>query len=73
MNAGPEGPAYSFRLPASRFPHPRTADRFPHTAILSAMSTPADERPMGRTYALVIFCHVAVIATLWWIGHIFSR
>lgn len=37
------------------------------------MPTPSDERPMGRTYALVIVCHAAVIATLWWVGHIFSR
>jgi len=37
------------------------------------MPTPTDEQPMGRTYGLVLFCHAAVIATLWWIGHTFSR
>jgi hypothetical protein len=37
------------------------------------MPTPADERPMGRTYALVILCQIAVIAALWWIGQVFSR
>jgi hypothetical protein len=33
----------------------------------------SDERPMSRTYALVILCHTAVITALWWIGHTFSR
>jgi hypothetical protein len=33
----------------------------------------SDDRPMGRTYALVILCHAAVITTLWWIGRTFSR
>lgn len=32
----------------------------------------ADDRPMGRTYALVILCHVTVIAILWWVGRTFS-
>ena len=31
-----------------------------------------DNVPMGRTYALVIVCHVAVISILWWFGHTFS-
>jgi hypothetical protein len=37
------------------------------------MASPDDDRPMRRIYALVIFCHAAVITTLWWIGHTFSR
>jgi ferric-dicitrate binding protein FerR (iron transport regulator) len=51
------------------------SDRAQPRTILTAMPspTPADERPMGRTYALVILCHAAVITTLWWIGHVFSR
>jgi hypothetical protein len=32
-----------------------------------------DERPMSRTYTLVIACHAAVITILWWVGHTFSR
>jgi hypothetical protein len=32
-----------------------------------------DDRPMGRTYSLVVACHVAVITILWWVGHTFSR
>ena len=32
-----------------------------------------DDRPMGRTYALVIACHAAVITILWWVGRTFSR
>jgi hypothetical protein len=31
-----------------------------------------DDQPMGRTYSLVIVCHVAVIAILWWFGRTFS-
>ena len=31
-----------------------------------------DDAPMGRTYALVIVCHVSVIAILWWFGHTFA-
>ncbi len=30
------------------------------------------DRPMGRTYALVVVCHVVVIALLWWFGRVFS-
>jgi hypothetical protein len=38
------------------------------------MAPPADDdRPMGRTYALVILCHAAVITSLWVIGRVFSR
>jgi len=37
------------------------------------MPTPPDEQPMGRTYALVLVCHAAVITTLWWVGHHFAR
>jgi hypothetical protein len=37
------------------------------------MPSPTDERPMGRTYTLVLLCHAVVIATLWWIGRVFSR
>lgn len=32
----------------------------------------ADDPPMGRTYALVIFCHATVITLLWWFGRTFS-
>jgi hypothetical protein len=32
-----------------------------------------DDRPMARTYSLVIACHAAVITILWWVGRIFSR
>jgi hypothetical protein len=32
-----------------------------------------DDVPMGRTYALVVLCHVTVIAILWWFGRTFSR
>ena len=38
----------------------------PHDAVQ------ADDAPMGRTYALVVACHIAVIATLWWFGRTFS-
>ena len=31
-----------------------------------------DDAPMGRTYALVVICHIAVIAILWWFGRTFS-
>ena len=31
-----------------------------------------NEAPMGRTYGLVIICHVAVIAILWWFGRTFA-
>jgi hypothetical protein len=31
-----------------------------------------DDVPMGRTYSLVIACHIAVIAILWWFGRTFS-
>lgn len=31
-----------------------------------------DDASMGRTYALVIACHIAVIAILWWFGRTFS-
>jgi hypothetical protein len=31
-----------------------------------------DNVPMGRTYSLVIACHIAVIAILWWFGRTFS-
>ena len=31
-----------------------------------------DDTPMGRTYALVIVCHIAVITLLWWFGRTFS-
>jgi hypothetical protein len=37
------------------------------------MTTSSDEPSLVRTYALVILCHAAVIATLWWVGHTFSR
>jgi hypothetical protein len=37
------------------------------------MPTPADDKPMGPTYALVILCHAAVITILWLIGHTFSH
>jgi hypothetical protein len=37
------------------------------------MTSPDDDRPMGRTYALVVLCHAVVITTLWWVGHTFSR
>jgi hypothetical protein len=30
------------------------------------------EPPMGRTYSLVVLCHIAVIAILWWFGRAFS-
>jgi hypothetical protein len=40
------------------------------------MSQPAvradDDPPMGRTYALVVVCHVTVITILWWFGRTFS-
>jgi hypothetical protein len=33
----------------------------------------ADDDPaMGRTYALVVLCHAAVITILWWFGRTFS-
>ena len=31
-----------------------------------------DDAPMGRTYALVVLCHISVIAILWWFGRTFS-
>jgi hypothetical protein len=31
-----------------------------------------DNAPMGRTYALVVVCHIAVISILWWFGRTFS-
>jgi hypothetical protein len=31
-----------------------------------------DDAPMGRTYALVVLCHIAVIMILWWFGRTFS-
>ena len=31
-----------------------------------------DDAPMGRTYTLVIACHLAVIAVLWLLGRTFS-
>jgi hypothetical protein len=31
-----------------------------------------DDPPMGRTYTLVIVCHIAVITILWWFGRTFS-
>jgi hypothetical protein len=31
-----------------------------------------DDAPMGRTYTLVIACHLAVIALLWFFGRTFS-
>ena len=34
---------------------------------------PHDDPPMTQTYVLVILCHAAVITTLWWFGHTFSR
>jgi hypothetical protein len=40
---------------------------------MPSASTPGEDSPMGRTYALVVICHGAVIAILWWFGRIFSR
>jgi hypothetical protein len=40
---------------------------------MSQPAVAADDRPMGRTYAAVVACHVTVIAILWWVGHTFSR
>ncbi|HYT65367.1 MAG TPA: hypothetical protein VEL51_03025 [Vicinamibacterales bacterium] len=37
------------------------------------VTLPGDERPMGRTYLLVVACHIAVITILWWVGHTFTR
>ena len=31
-----------------------------------------DDAPLGRTYTLVVGCHIAVIAILWWLGRTFS-
>jgi hypothetical protein len=31
-----------------------------------------DDAPMGRTYAMVIVCHIAVITILWWFGRTFA-
>ena len=31
-----------------------------------------DDAPLGRTYSLVIACHIAVMAILWWFGRTFS-
>ena len=31
-----------------------------------------DDAPMGRTYTLVIACHLAVITLLWFFGRTFS-
>jgi hypothetical protein len=31
-----------------------------------------DDSPMGRTYALVILCEIAVVTLLWWFGRVFS-
>jgi hypothetical protein len=31
-----------------------------------------DDSPMGRTYALVVACHAAVITLLWWFGRHFA-
>jgi hypothetical protein len=36
------------------------------------VAPPGDEAPLGRTYALVIACHLTVIALLWWFGRTFS-
>ena len=35
--------------------------------------TKGDESQMGRTYALVVLCQVAVTIALWWFGRTFSR
>ena len=35
--------------------------------------TTGDESRMGRTYALVLVCQVAVTIALWWFGRTFSR
>ena len=32
----------------------------------------ATDAPMGRTYALVFFCHACVITALWLLGRAFS-
>jgi hypothetical protein len=40
---------------------------------MSQLVARADDDPsMGRTYALVVACHIAVITLLWWFGHAFS-
>jgi hypothetical protein len=41
---------------------------------VTAESSPPPEHdpPMGRTYALVVICHIATITLLWWIGRVFS-
>jgi hypothetical protein len=31
-----------------------------------------DNAPMGRTYSLVVACHIAVITILWLIGRTFA-
>jgi hypothetical protein len=33
---------------------------------------PVHDPPMGRTYALVVVCHITVITILWWFGRTFS-
>jgi hypothetical protein len=38
----------------------------------SAESERAEDQAMGRTYALVLLCHTAVIAALWIVGRTFS-
>jgi len=37
------------------------------------MTSPTDERPMGRTYMLVILIQLVVVTALWWAGQFFSR
>jgi hypothetical protein len=40
----------------------------------AAQSSPLadDDPPMGRTYALVVVWHIAVMTFLWWFGRAFS-
>jgi hypothetical protein len=35
-------------------------------------AAPEHDPPMGRTYTLVVVCHIAVITMLWWFGRAFS-
>lgn len=39
---------------------------------MPAAPRPDEDRGMSRVYGLVVICHAAVIAILWWFGHTFS-
>ena len=62
-------------IKSSTRPTPIPNPRSPADILLGMsqhVAQPDDNVPMGRTYALVIACHAAVITLLWLFGHTFS-